>query len=52
MDRICLFDKLTRPKDTVVSVLGIKLGEINSIKPGQHSEFDHNISKLEVLWRV
>lgn len=48
MDSICLFDKLTRSKDTEDLVLGIKPGKINNIKPCWHSESDHNISKLEV----
>lgn len=51
-ESICLFDKLTRPKDTVDLVLGIKPGKINNIKPGWHSESGDNTSKLEVLWRV
>lgn len=49
VDSICLFDKLTRSKDTEDLVLGIKPGKINNIKPCWHSESDHNISKLEVL---
>lgn len=42
VEGICLFDKLTRPKDTVNLVLGIKPGKISNIKPGWNSESDLN----------
>lgn len=35
-------EKLTRPKDTVNLVLGIKPGKISNIKPGWNSESDLN----------
>lgn len=40
VEGICLFEKLTRPKDTVNLVLGIKPGKISNIKPGWNSESD------------
>lgn len=52
VEGICLFDKLTRPKDTVNLVLGIKPGKISNIKPGWNSESDLNYqtrSPLECL---